>query len=178
MSVDLASLQDIHRAKALVEGKLSLLIMWIVEVEKRVEWLKDMDKKGRHWLRLILSTLKLKWRSSVINLKVLKSSSDMGSQKEGKLQQMQKLLFVGAIGGKESCNMTVLMQKWLTSVFKRGKTVQPPEIKWAHRAPITLHNLTGRPRTILVCFSKRINWSYPGKVTASWYSLVFHSWNG
>ena len=47
ISIDLASLEDIRRATALVECKFSLLITRMVEGEKRVKWLEDVDKKKK-----------------------------------------------------------------------------------------------------------------------------------
>ncbi len=44
------------------------------------------------------------------------------------------------------------MQKLLTLVLEWGESVQPPEIDWAHRAPIPRPNPWERPRAILARF--------------------------
>ncbi|KAM7388786.1 hypothetical protein PAMP_024936 [Pampus punctatissimus] len=161
---DLASLEEIRRTTTSVEGKLSLLISRVVEVEKRVEWLEDSDKE-----------LKASLEASPLATKAeLESLSDKLEDMENR-NRRNNLRFVGVQEGKESGDMTVFMQKLLTSIFGWDETAQPPEIDRAHRAPTPRPSSGERPRTILVRFPRSANRELILRTARNKYELI---WEG
>lgn len=136
ISSDLAGLEEIRRSTASVEGKLSALISRMVEVEKRVEWLEDADKK----MRASLEANPLATKADIDDLR------DKLEELENR-NRRNNLRFVGVPEGKESGDMVAFIQNLLASILDWDDMVQPPEIDRAHRAP------TPRPNPFLYLFS-------------------------
>lgn len=141
ISSDLAGLEEIRRATASVESKLSSLISRMAEVEKRMEWLEDADKK----MRASLEANRLATKAEVEDLRDKLDDLENRSRRNN-------LRFVGVPEGKESGDMTPFIQKLLAAILDWDDTVQPPEIDRAHRAPTPRPNPGERPRVILVRF--------------------------
>ena len=146
ISSDLTSLENIRRTTTSVEGNLSSLISQVVEVDKRVEWLDDSNKKVKASQEA--SPLATKAELEDFRYKL----EDMENR-----NRQNNLRFVGIPEGRESGDMMEFMQKLLTSILDWNKTAQPPEIDQAHRAPIPRPSSGERPRSILVRFLRSVD---------------------
>ncbi|KAF7645684.1 hypothetical protein LDENG_00200020 [Lucifuga dentata] len=150
ISADLASLDDIRCTTVSVEGKLSLLISRLTEVEKRVEWLEDADK-----------SLKASWEANPVATKAeVDVLHDRLEEMENR-NRRNNLQLVGIPEGHKAGDIVKFIGCVLKSVLGGDDTTKLPEIEMLTGLPYHGQTL-GTNRGLSWC-------SFCVRATESWF---------